>query len=119
MALCSTFSNIASNRMSSQAASDYASASPKNSPYKMPAKLTPYKPPVQLKPAPPKMLSILELSLQEVNFKLLLLLDHVGEVREFTGGRGGCVLRLQLSDHNGLLCSFVLLPHLSSLMQLR
>jgi len=89
--------------MSFQAASDDASASPMNSPYKMPAKLTTQKAPVQIKPTPPKTLSILELSVQEVNFKLLLLLDHVGEVREFTGGRGGYVLRLQFSDHDGLI----------------
>lgn len=85
----------------------------------MPVKLTPYKPPVQLKPAPPKMLTILELSVQEVNFKLLLLLDHIGEVRDFTGGRGGCVLRLQFSDYNGLRRFFVLISRSTLPMQLQ
>jgi hypothetical protein len=52
-------------------------------------------------------LTILELGVQSSNFQVRVLVDHIGELREFGNGRG-CILRVQLSDSDGLLSMILL-----------
>ncbi len=88
--------------MAARGANQFASASPKGSPFASPTKP---------KSAPASTLTILELGPLTTNFHLRVLVDHIGEVREFGGGRG-CILRVQLSDADGLLLLILFLdPH--------
>jgi hypothetical protein len=93
--------------MAARPANKFATASPNGSPNSSPTKL---------KPTPPKMLTIQELGLQSTNFEVRVLVDDIGEPREFNNGRG-CILRVQLSDNEGLISVVLLLFLVLMLLQ--
>jgi len=88
--------------MTARPATKFASASPSGSPYTSPTKL---------KPTPPKMLTIQDLGVGSTNFQVRVLVDNIGEPRPFSNGQG-FILRIQLSDADGLIYGFVASPSL-------